>query len=224
MPRSNQLSYIAKRHPKAARETAPVCGAGIIVAARKPVKDARAAACSPTMRPLWQSDPIMHPHPIPDRGLVIDDTAVIPEWIDYNGHMNVAYYIKAFEIGIDSYKAVVGLTLDYIERTGQSTVALEAHVTYQQEAHLDERLRIETRILACDGKRVHVYQEIYRDSTLLATQETLAISFDTSARRTCPFEPAIAANYQRLVEAQAAQPRPRWVGRAISIKARRPQG
>ena len=166
----------------------------------------------------------MHPHPIPERGLVIEETAVIPEWIDYNGHMNVAYYIMAFEIGIDSYKAVVGLTLDYIERTGQSTVALESHVTYQREAHLDERLRIETRILACDGKRVHVYQEIYRDTTLLATQETLAVSFDTGARRTCPFEPAIAANYQRLVEAQAAQPQPLWVGRAISIRARRPQG
>ena len=45
-----------------------------------------------------------------------------PEWLDGNGHMNVAYYIKAFEIGIDSYKAVVGLTLPYIEASGRSTV------------------------------------------------------------------------------------------------------
>lgn len=166
----------------------------------------------------------MHAHPIPDHGLVIDEVAVLPAWIDYNGHMNVAYYIKAFEIGIDSYKAVVGMTLDYIERAGRSTVALESHVTYQQEAHLGECLRIETRILDCDGKRVHVYQEIYRDATLLASQETLAISFDTGARRTSPFEPAIADNYRRLVEAQAALPRPPWVGRAISINARRPPG
>ena len=206
------------------REAVPHSGPGIIVAGPRPVKDARAASLSLTMAPPTQAGQTMHPNPIPDRGLVIDETAVIPEWIDYNGHMNVAYYIKAFEIGIDSYKAVVGMTLDYIERTGRSTVALESHVTYQQEAHLGERLRIETRILACDGKRVHVYQEIYRDGTLLATQETLAISFDTGARRTSPFEPAIAANYQRLVAAQAPQPRPPWVGRAISIKARRPQG
>jgi len=161
---------------------------------------------------------------IPTDGLVIDHATVVPEWIDYNGHMNVAYYIKAFEIGIDSYKAVVGMTLPYIESTGRSTVALESHVTYQQEAHLGEALRIETRILACDGKRVHVYQEIYRDATLLATQETLAISFDTKARRTSPFEPAIADNYQSMVEAQAAVARPAWVGRAISITARKPQG
>ena len=164
-------------------------------------------------------------HPsIPADGLVIDHATVIPEWIDYNGHMNVAYYIKAFEIGIDAYKAVVGMTLDYIEGTGRSTVALESHVTYQQEAHLGEALRIESRILACDGKRVHVYQEIYREATLLATQETLAISFDTRARRTSPFEPAVAENYRLMVEAQAAVPRPAWVGRAISITARKPQG
>ena len=176
------------------------------------------------MAPFMKSGLAMHAYPIPVHGLVIDEAAVIPAWIDYNGHMSVAYYTKAFEIGIDSYKAVVGMTLDYIERAGRSTVALEAHVTYQQEAHLGERLRIETRILACDGKRVHVYQEIYRDTTLLATQETLAISFDTRARRTSPFEPAIADNYRRLVEAQAALPRPPWVGRAISITARRPSG
>ncbi len=161
---------------------------------------------------------------LPANGLVVNHATVVPEWIDYNGHMNVAYYIKAFEIGIDAYKAWVGMTLDYIESTGRSTVALESHVTYQAEAHLGEDLAIETRILACDGKRAHVYQEMYRDTTLLATQEVLAISFDTNARRTGPFEPAIAANYQRLVEAAAGVPRPSWVGRAISITARKPAG
>ena len=173
---------------------------------------------------LLNSGFAMHLTSIPADGLVIDHVTVVPEWIDYNGHMNVAYYIKAFEIGIDAYKAVVGMTLDYIEREGRSTVALESHVTYQQEAHLGEALRIETRILDCDGKRVHVYQEIYRDSTLLATQETLAISFDTRARRSSPFEAVIADNYRRLVEAQAGVARPPWVGRAISVNARKPQG
>ncbi len=166
----------------------------------------------------------MHAASVPANGLVIVHATVVPEWLDYNDHMNVAYYIKAFDIGIDAYKALVGLTIDCIEREGRSTVALEAHVTYQQEAHLGEDLRIETRILECDGKRVHIYQEMYRDSTLLATQETLAISFDTRARRTVPFAPAVAAGYQRLIEAQAGLARPPWVGRAISIHARRPQG
>ena len=166
----------------------------------------------------------MHRITIPANGLVIDTATVLPEWIDYNGHMNVAYYMQAFEVGIDSCKKVVGLNLHYIETEGRSTVALESHISYQQEAHLGEQLRIETRILACDGKRVHVYQEVLRDAALLATQETLAISFDTRARRVSPFEPTVAENYQRMVAAQAALPRPPWVGRSISITARRPGG
>ncbi len=205
-------------------KAAPGLGPGIIVAGFEPVKVGCAMAPSPTMALLMKSGLAMHTASIPADGLVIDYTSVILEWIDYNGHMNVAYYMKAFESGIDAYKAVVGLSFDYIKREGRSTVALESHITYQQEAHLGEALRIETRILDCDGKRVHVYQEIYRDTTLLSTQETLALSFDTRARRSCPFEPSIAENYRRLVEAQAGLPRPPWVGRTISINARKPQG
>ena len=81
----------------------------------------------------------MHSITIPTNGLVIDNATVLPEWIDYNGHMNVAYYMQAFEVGIDSYKKLVGLTLHYIESAGRSTVALESHISYQQEAHLGER-------------------------------------------------------------------------------------
>jgi len=161
---------------------------------------------------------------LPADGIVTTHVTVMPEWLDYNGHMNVAYYLVAFETGIDAYKAVVGMDLAYIEREGHSTVALEAHITYQREALLDEVLRCETRLVDFDGKRVHVYQELYRGEELLATQETLAISFDTRARRTCPFPEAIAANYRGLVAAQAPLPRPAWLGRAIGIGQGRPRG
>jgi acyl-CoA thioester hydrolase len=161
---------------------------------------------------------------IPENGLVISTAEVLPSWLDYNGHMNVTYFLAAFELGIDAYKAVVGLTLDYIERQERSTVALEAHITYQREASLGEQLRIETRIIDFDSKRAHVYQELYRDTDLLATQETMAISFDLASRRSAPFEAWIAANYRKLMEAQSALPRPDWVGRSIGIKKGKPGG
>jgi len=157
-------------------------------------------------RPAW----------VPANGIVVDELFVLPDWIDYNGHMNVAYFSKAFEVGIDSYKALVGLTLDYIAREGRSTVALEAHVRYRREAALGDRLRVETRIADFDGKRVHVYQELYRDDVLLASQETLAISFDTAARRSCAFETSIAENYRQLFAAAQALSRPE-LGRGIAI-------
>ncbi len=159
---------------------------------------------------------------LPANGLVVSHLEVLPAWLDYNDHMNVAYYIFAFEQGIDDYKALVGLDLASIKREQRSTVALEAHITYQNEASAGERLRVETRIIDFDGKRAHVYQELYRDAVLLATQETMAISFDLQARRTAPFTAPVAERYRALVAAQASLPRPAWVGRAVGIKQGKP--
>lgn len=164
----------------------------------------------------------MPPLQLPTNGLVVTMSEVVPAWLDYNEHMNVAYYLVAFETGIDAYKNLVGLTPAYIAGQRRSTVALEAHITYQREASLGDVLRIETRVLDCDGKRAHIFQEMYRGTELLSTQETLSLSFDLSARRSAPFESHIAAGYAALIEAQRALPRPAWVGRAIGITQGRP--
>jgi len=159
---------------------------------------------------------------IPDNGIVITTYSVLPEWLDYNGHMNVAYYISTFDLGIDALKATYGIDSNYIESAQRSTVALEAHITYQNEASLGEELRVDTRILDFDAKRTHLYQEMYRGEDLLATQETLSISFDLKARRSCPFGADIAANIERLQDAQRSLPRPDWVGRAVGIRKGKP--
>lgn len=155
---------------------------------------------------------------IPDNGIVVTEAAVLAEWLDYNDHMNVAYYVAAFDLGIDELKAVYGIDGDYIESEQRSTVALEAHITYQNEASLGDKLRIETRILDFDGKRTHLYQEMYRGDALLATQETLSIGFDLKARRSCSFDPAITPNIERLLDAQRSLPRPDGIGRTVGIR------
>ncbi|MCB1749002.1 MAG: thioesterase family protein [Gammaproteobacteria bacterium] len=159
---------------------------------------------------------------LPADGIVRLEVTVKPEWLDYNDHMNVAWYVAAFDLGIDAFKDVIGITLDYIAREQRSTVALESHITYQREAHRDQVLRVETRIVDFDGKRVHIYQELYRDTDLLATQETVSISFDTAARRSCPFADDMAARYRTVLEAAAALPRPQWLGRSVGIRQGKP--
>ena len=165
----------------------------------------------------------MNPPVLPANGVVVTEIEVLESWLDYNDHMNVAYYVAAFDLGIDAFKATVGIGLDYIAREQRSTVALEAHITYQREASKGERLRVETRLIDFDGKRSHLYQEMYRDGELLATQETVSSSFDTKARRTCPFAPVVAANYERMLAAQADMPQPNWVGRTCGIKKGKPK-
>ncbi len=164
----------------------------------------------------------MNERALPANGIVITELAVKPEWLDYNDHMNVAYYIAAFDLGIEDLKSTYGLDETYRKAHQRSTVALEAHITYQNEASLGDHLRIESRILATDGKRLHICQAMYREETLLATQEAMSISFDLAARRSCPFDPALKQRIEVLQKAQATLPAPGWVGRTIGLGTPRP--
>jgi len=164
----------------------------------------------------------MNERSLPVHGIVITELAVKPEWLDYNDHMNVAYYIAAFDLGIEDLKSAYGLDEAYRKAHQRSTVALEAHITYQNEAALGDHLRIESRILATDGKRLHLCQAMYRSETLLSTQEAMSISFDLAARRSCPFDSALRTRIEALQQAQTALPVPGWVGRTIGLGTPRP--
>lgn len=159
---------------------------------------------------------------VPENGVVVTEATVEKAWLDYNDHMNMAYYVMCFDHAVDAFKGTIGIDLGYIANNKRSTVALESHISYHGEANLGEQLRIETRLVDFDGKRSHVYQEMYRDRDLLATSETLSISFDTAARRSCPFEPEIASNYGAMLAAQRALPRPQ-IGRSLGIRRGKPK-
>ena len=155
---------------------------------------------------------------LPENGVVSYAAKVKRDWLDYNDHMNVAYYVMAFDLAIDAFLEVIGISREYVEQKHRSTVALESHIVYHQEASLGDELRIDTRVVDFDGKRAHLYQEMYRGDQLLATQETLSISFDTVARKSCIFDDAIAQGYQRMVAAQRKLPRPEWLGGSVGIR------
>jgi acyl-CoA thioester hydrolase len=172
----------------------------------------------PIVVPGKMTDEVPVTLPIPDQGVVITHYTVLPEWLDYNNHMNVAYYIATFDLGIDALKAVYGINASYIENEKRSTVALEAHITYHNEASLGEQLDVHTRVLDFDAKRTHLYQEMYRGDVRLATQETLSISFNLQARKSCAFDETVAARIAALHGAQQALPRPTWAGQAVGIR------
>jgi acyl-CoA thioester hydrolase len=159
---------------------------------------------------------------MPPDGLVVIDSEVREEWLDYNDHMNVAYYVAAFDLGVEAVKQWCGITEASRAADGLSTVALEAHITYQNEAARGERLRIVTRVLACDAKRIHWGQEMWRDGVLLSTQETLSISFDLKARRSAPFGPGVGVRFAALRDAQRARGVPGWVGRKVALGQAKP--
>lgn len=148
-----------------------------------------------------------------------DFEITVPEaWLDYNQHMNVAYYSLAFDQAGEAFVEGFGMGLAYTERTRNSWMVLEAHLTYQQEARLGDRLRIETRVLDHSPKLAHLYQEMYRDTELLSTQEQLMLHVSLATRRAAPFPPEILAGLAALHEAHRTLPIPAGVGRRIGIR------
>ncbi|HYR66500.1 MAG TPA: thioesterase family protein, partial [Reyranella sp.] len=86
---------------------------------------------------------------------------VLPEWIDWNGHMNVGFYVVAFDKATDTLCAQFGCSWEYTRDKIGMTFVLEAHVTYDQEVKEGDALRITTQILDHDAKRLHYIHAMY---------------------------------------------------------------
>jgi acyl-CoA thioester hydrolase len=148
---------------------------------------------------------------------------VLPEWIDWNGHLNLAYYVVLFDKATDLLFDALGLGLDYRRATDKGTFVVETHNRYERELLVGERVSVSTRIVAADDKRIHLAHEMFRlaDGRRAATQELLFLHVDLAARRVCPFLPDPKGRIDRAAAAHAALPPPDWVGRRIAMPARR---
>lgn len=143
---------------------------------------------------------------------------VLPEWVDYNGHMNVAYYLLAFDLATDLFLDELGLDSAHRERFGGTTFTAEIHLTYQRELEQGAPIRITTQLLGFDSKRVrylHRMQHADEDFTA-ATAENLSLYVDLGRRKVAELR---AETLERLAAALAAHEglgRPEEAGRAIS--------
>ena len=144
---------------------------------------------------------------------------VLPDWIDINDHMNVAFYVLAFDRGVDSLWAEFGITADHIQEMNSSTFAVESHVVYRRELTLDEPYFVTAQILAFDEKRIHQFQRLYHadEHYLAATAEWMNLHVDLSTRRVAPWPDTILADIRKVAEEQGNREWPRDAGRTMSI-------
>lgn len=142
------------------------------------------------------------------------------DWVDYNGHMNVAYYVLVFDHATDGLLDRIGLDAAHRERTGQTVFVAEAHVTYDSEVHEGARVRITTQVLDGDAKRLHVFHRMIDAATgkLAATNELMILHVDLASRRVAPFGADIGARIDALVDRHRALAWPDQAGRTIAIK------
>ncbi len=148
---------------------------------------------------------------------------VRPEWLDYNGHMNVAYYVLAFDHACDDFLDYIGMTDAYRARSGGTTFAAEMHVTYQREVVNGDPLRFTSQLLGFDEKRIHFILHMYHaeQGYLAATSEWMSLYVDLASRRVAAMPVEIASRLAAIHATHKQLPRPPEAGRAMSLTGKR---
>ncbi len=154
------------------------------------------------------------------RPLLTHTGTVLPEWIDYNGHMNLSYYVLLFDFATDTLLEQLGLTPAFRARHNASTFSAEIHVNYLRELRLGDPVRITTQLLDHDGRRLHYFHRMYHRARgyLAATNELLSLYVDMQARRVVEMPPTVRRRVAALGRAHAHLPRPEQAGSVIGIR------
>ena len=146
-------------------------------------------------------------------------SAVISEWVDYNGHLRDAYYLLLFSLATDALMDQLGLDEAGRAATGHSLYTLECHLNFVQEVKLGQQVEVCTQILGHDAKRLHLNHSLHvlGQVPLLAASEQMLLNVATALGRAAPFAETVISRVEALARAHQGLPAPRFAGRAISL-------
>jgi acyl-CoA thioester hydrolase len=144
---------------------------------------------------------------------------VLPEWIDYNGHMNVGYYTFAFDRALDAFlDRELGMGEGFARRGRMGPFTLQNNLAYLGELKAGAPFQIRLQLLDHDAKRIHVFMEMIGPDGIAATAEQLLMNVDLAARRSAPYPDWAQRRLAGLAAAHGALPRPAGAGQAIGIR------
>ncbi len=145
---------------------------------------------------------------------------VKPEWCDYNGHMNVAYYTLAFENAAFEVQEIIDLGERYVTEERRSLFTTKGAYTYLQELSVDAPLYVDYLFLDYAPKLFHVLMEMYHaeEGFMAAYTEQLLMHVDLDQRRTVAFGEDKLQLLENYCRGQAAHQRPGGLGEAVGIK------
>lgn len=155
-----------------------------------------------------------------DTLLRLHEAEIRPEWIDFNGHMNLAYYVLAFDHATDRFLHHIGLGEAYFRRANRSVFVLETHVVYHREMRLGDRMRFTTQLLGHDAKRLHYIHHMYHatEGFLSAVNEIMGLHVDMAARRSAPMPEDAMAALARIQAEHDRLLRPADAGRQVRLR------
>jgi acyl-CoA thioester hydrolase len=153
----------------------------------------------------------------------IYSTAVLPEWIDYNGHLRDGYYGLVMSLACDALMDHLGLDERYRRETGCTLFTLEQHLHFLHEVRQSDQLDVRVRVLAADRKRMHAAFDFYcaRHADPVATGELMLLHVHQGETTgSAPFPARVMSAIEALMAATAALAPPGPGSRRLELRAR----
>ena len=150
-------------------------------------------------------------------------TAILPAWIDYNGHVRDAYYALILSYASDALMDLVGMDAAYRAASGNTLYTVEMHIHYLREIHRSDIVIVGARVLGADHKRLHAAFEVSCEGqpALAASAEFMLLHVHQAETvSTTPFEPPIAAAIGALAGAATDSPWPGPGSRRMELRSR----
>jgi acyl-CoA thioester hydrolase len=174
------------------------------------------------LRRSGPADMLDRPEPLFFAPFVSSLMRVEKQWIDYNGHLNMAYYNVLFDRAVDEAYELIGIGHDYLKTQKHSTFTAEAHVRYLREIHEDDPVRVTFQLIEFDAKRIYYFEQLFHaeEGWLSATSENMTLHVDVTAKKVVPFPDNIMQRLSIMKAAHAQLPLPEGLGRRIAMPAR----
>ena len=123
--------------------------------------------------------------------MILKTEKVIKEWTDYNNHLNVAFYVRIFDIAADVMLDNFKMGGESAKKDKRTTFVAEMHTNYYQEVKLGEEVETHITFVDHDKKRIHYRVSMFHKEKkyLAATTEVLSLYIDLNQRKVAEFEP-----------------------------------
>ena len=142
------------------------------------------------------------------------------DWIDYNGHLNMAYYNVLFDTCVDEVHDELGLGLRYRQKTNVSTFSAEAHIIYLAELLASDPVVITCHLIDANTKALHSFLEMRHadKGTVSAVSEQMHLHVDLQTKRVVPFPDSIQRKVDTMVENHKSLAHSPHIGRVMGIR------
>tara|TARA_B100000767_G_scaffold79464_1_gene76158 strand:- start:1680 stop:2147 length:468 start_codon:yes stop_codon:yes gene_type:complete len=122
--------------------------------------------------------------------ILLRTAKIISDWTDYNGHMNLAFYIHLFDQGWEVLLERFDMGGESAKTQKRSTFAVESHTKYIQEVKEGDEVDINLLFLDHDRKRLIYQLEIFNkvNNYRAATTEVCSLYVNLDTRKVTDIE------------------------------------